>query len=646
MPLTTSQNCLRERAGCFDERTRSLSQAVLTRILIFLSAFLKANNSQTFFAQSYERSRLGFAALLMLIAATAAIETFGQEISKIRLSNVRPDKQTARVYERVTIEMDLLAAYDNPFDSEQIAVDADITAPSGKQFVVPGFLYQQYDRTRRDDAERLAENGTPRWQIRFSGEEAGKYKITVRAKDKTGTASAAPVDLTITKAAAAGFVRRAKENSRYFLTDRGESFFPIGLNLAWGWGEGRTYDYDFWLAELAKNKVNYVRLWLAPHDNPHAKTFALYTPNIKFHRFDLENAWRLDHVLETAENLDIRAMLCVNTHSSLVSVQKYRGLFEDLTLHYTHGGPLKTPTEFWTNEAAKKEYRDRLRYIVARYGYSPNVFAWELWNEVDLTADYNFEVISEWHRENIGYLRKLDPWRHLVTTSNAKYRNPLPAAESLDLYQDHTYQWKDDGVYGDQRAEKRTMPYLYGEFGIPYSSIGGATIQAQTLDPAALHLHNALFASVGQAQSGTPMAWFWYNYLEPGKHYPIYKSFANWIEGFDFIKQNAMPFGDEEVHADSDKLKISGVRGQTQGLIWVWNRTHNYEQVRTSNAVAPVAAATLELTKIPAGDWTIEFYDTALARTIKTEKAKIGNDGLMKLRLPTVTTDLALRFRR
>lgn len=606
------------------------------------------DNSSVYFpdcaANFINKSRLfaGCASLaLMLFCLTSS--TSAQE--KIELSNVRVDKQTPQVYERVTFEMDLRAVYDNPFDPEQVAVDAEAIAPSGRRSTVPGFLYQEYRRTKERAAERLTEIGVPRWQVRFSGMEAGKHTITIRARDKTGSATATPITIMVVKAEVPGMVRRTKESIRYFATDRGETFFPIGLNLAWGWGEGRTYDYDLWLGELAKNKVNFIRLWLAPHDNPHAKTFALYAPNIEFGRFDLANAWRLDHVMETSERLGIRAMLCVNTHSSLITVQKYRGLFEDLTIHHTHGGPLKNPKEFWTNEAANKEFRDRLRYIVARYGYSPSVFAWELWNEVDLVDGYDFETVSRWHAEHNSYLRSIDPWQHLVTTSNAKYKNPLPAAESLDLYQDHTYQWKDDGVYGDQRGVKRAMPYIYGEFGIPYSSVGGATIQAQTLDPAALHLHNALFASVGQAQSGTPMAWFWYNYLEPNKHYQIYKSFAGWVEGFDFIKQDAEPFSDTEIGVDSDGLIALGVRGQTQALVWIWNRRHAYEQVG-KEPINPVKNATLRLSKLSKGAWRVEFYDTSAARTIKSEIAKTDDNGALQFSLPVIESDIALRLQR
>ena len=38
--------------------------------------------------------------------------------------------------------------------------------------------------------------------------------------------------------------------------------------------------------------------------------------------------------------------------------------------------------DFFTDEGAMNDYKMRLRYLVARYGYSTSVFAWEFFNEV------------------------------------------------------------------------------------------------------------------------------------------------------------------------------------------------------------------------------------------------------------------------
>ncbi len=58
-------------------------------------------------------------------------------------------------------------------------------------------------------------------------------------------------------------------------------------------------------------------------------------------------------------------------------------MFGDSPCNIKNGGPLEKLIDYFTNPKAQKANYDRLRYLVARYGYSPNVFVWELWNEVD-----------------------------------------------------------------------------------------------------------------------------------------------------------------------------------------------------------------------------------------------------------------------
>ena len=45
--------------------------------------------------------------------------------------------------------------------------------------------------------------------------------------------------------------------------------------------------------------------------------------------------------------------------------------------------------------------------------------------------------------------------------------------------------------------------------------------------------------SVISRRAGTPMSWWWDNYVDPQNLYPIYAAFNGWIEGFDFIAQEA-----------------------------------------------------------------------------------------------------------
>ena len=49
------------------------------------------------------------------------------------------EKDSVETFSTVELSADVAATYDNPFDPEQIEVDAEVTTPEGKTLDVPGF---------------------------------------------------------------------------------------------------------------------------------------------------------------------------------------------------------------------------------------------------------------------------------------------------------------------------------------------------------------------------------------------------------------------------------------------------------------------------------------------------------------------------
>jgi len=47
------------------------------------------------------------------------------------------------------------------------------------------------------------------------------------------------------------------------------------------------------------------------------------------------------------------------------------------------GGPVGQPALFFSNETARNLFKRRLRYVMARWGYSPAVFSWEVIDQLD-----------------------------------------------------------------------------------------------------------------------------------------------------------------------------------------------------------------------------------------------------------------------
>jgi hypothetical protein len=597
-------------------------------------------------------ARLMFSAMLIILPATicAGASTQARKYSrtdKLSIRSVRPDRTELAVYDRLTLDVALAATFDNPFDQEDIAVDAHVSAPDGR-WTVPAFFYAPYSRD--DNATRTRRTvpaGPPRWQVRLSFPKPGKYGITVTARDRSGSETARPVQVVVTPADASGVVRRAASDHRYFITDSGRTYFPVGANVCWGegWGGGgrNIFAYDEWFPKYAANRCNFARLWLSLEWND----LATITAKSGYDEIDLQRAWHLDHVFDLAEKHNIRLMLCFDAHGMLRNKKRLHGFWEDSPLHPDHGAPINKPVEFFTNKKMLAAYRNRLRYLVARYGYSTSLFAWEFFNEVDLIDDYDSKLVSDWHREMAGYLRGIDPWKHLITTS---YANPKgdPAVDSLpelDFVQSHHYEARDIAAaiardIADKPAAKN-RPHLQGEFGINHS--GAKTGE---IDPTGIHIHNALYSCVGQLHAGTPMSWWWDSYINPRNLYPLYGAFNRWIDGFDFVAQQPVKITARFADPGAN-LRVYGLMGKTRALIWVQNPHHTWSNVAEPDyAARPSKPTTLIIKNIAPGRWTLESFDTHAGRPTASAVVTVSDDRTLTIDLPAITWDAAFRIFR
>ena len=100
----------------------------------------------------------------------------------------------------------------------------------------------------------------------------------------------------------------------------------------------------------------------------------------------------------------------------------------------------------------------KYRYIIARWGWSPSILAWELFNEVHWTDSFRHgheADVARWHSSMATAIRQIDVYGHLVTTSTEDLRSPI--YEKMDYFQPHLYA-------ANLVAAART-------FALPYASI-------------------------------------------------------------------------------------------------------------------------------------------------------------------------------
>lgn len=462
------------------------------------------------------------AAFLLLLGFSSSAAAQSPQLAEL-ISELSLDRTTVPRFGKLELTFAFSAQISNPFDQREIAVVASVRQPSGMEVQVPGFFYQGFARRKKNEGEELTPQGQSLWKVRYAPVERGQHTIRVEVEVCGERYESEPLSFRCVRSASQGYVRRAG-NRCAFEFDDGTPYFPVGLNLCWG---PTTYDYERWLDKLAANGCNWARLWIGPQD-----LFALETPG-GLGRCNQPNAWRLDYVTELAEHRGIRLMFCLESFNSLRASPSYP-LWEQCPYNAANGGPCYLPEEFFTHPEARRLFRQRLRYITARWGYSTHVFAWELWNEVDIIEEYVSAEVTPWHAEMARFLARLDPNKHLVSTSfaNSEGDPAIDGLSEMSFVQTHNYGSADIAAalagYSWAKAQRYKKPHFVGEFGLD------ADAKGYDEDTEGRHLHESIWAGALSLAAGTPMTWWWDNYVEPRGLFHHYLPLAKFVSGVDW----------------------------------------------------------------------------------------------------------------
>lgn len=341
--------------------------------------------------------------------------------------------------------------------------------------------------------ERLAFYDAGHWRAWLTTGEPGDFRATLVRNGAEVGVPAQEVHVAERARLRDGFVRVESER---FRLDSGECFFPLGYNLAWH-AEGQPPLTEH-LARMGANGLNWARVWACAWDgkNPF---IGHDRPNPPLGEMVPEVMTRWDGIVGAAENAGVRLQF-VLFHHGLVSTRNDSN-WAGHPWNRANGGFLDRPQQFFTDATAKEYQKRWLRYAVARWGHSPAIMAWELFNEVEWVdaaqIDGDWPTVIGWHAEMAAFLRLLDPYRHLVTTSAAR-GHPEPY-RAMDYYQPHAYP-RDvfSGIAGVPPQPGK--PWFYGEF--------GRGTWEQNADEH-LVVRDGIWAGVLSGHAGAAQYWFW-----------------------------------------------------------------------------------------------------------------------------------------
>lgn len=522
----------------------------------------------------------------------------------------------------------------NPFDPAEVDLQVRFTSPDGASVSVPAFFYQAYA------PDTLEPMGEPGWRARFTPTFAGDWSaqavLTQGAVESPALAFTVAADDT-----ARGFVRVDPTNPRFFAFDNGEPYVPIGANIAWATSlDASLSDYTRWFDGLSANGGNVARLWMASWG------FGIEWQDTGLGDYTrrLKQAWLLDQVFDLAAERDIYILLCLLNHGAFSA--SVNPEWDANPYNVANGGMLAEPADFVSDPQAGAFFQRRLRYIAARWGYSPNLFAWEWWNELSLTP-ISDDALKPWLKTMTAELIELDPNDHLMSSSYASggytriWREP-----EIDFAQVHDYSGVDP-VLALQRELEKTQrntganpkPSLVAEHG---SSVYGADTTEGRED---IHLHNGVWAPPFLGYAGTAFSWWWDTYLDPADRWGVYRPFAVFIAG-----ERLGSFTPGRAVTDPAVVALT-LQDETRALVWVRSQAYDAAATLLDKATpAPgtspfelLTGVTLTLSGLTDGAYVAHWFSPQTGEWLATEPVSVAG-GTVTLTAPDFSTDLALKL--
>jgi hypothetical protein len=448
-------------------------------------------------------------------------------------------------------------------------------------------------------------------------------------------------------------VRISPRDTRYLELSNGQPYVPIGLNMVGP--DAKSSDeagglrcMETWFQKLSTNGGNYVRIWISSgfFDVEHERSGV----------YDEAQAKRIEAVLVLAKKYGIRVKLCLEHFRSL-DPQSKQAWAQKLLHRADRGGPATDMNDFFTNERSRAQFKAKLAWLTQRFGNRPEVFGWELWNEVNAVSA-KAEAYMPWTQTMLAELHRLTP-QNLAVQSLGSYdrtsSRELYRRHSLmpgnDLAQVHRYldggaSWEIchgpvDVLAADAVRELLAFqpgrPVLLAESGAVENNHSGP-FKLYAKDKEGLILHDVLFAPFFAGAAGPGHCWHWNQYVERNNLWWQIGRFANAVKDLDPPAEHFQPS-----MLAHPRLRVYQLHGRHTLLLWCRDGQNTWQaelaqgqQPETLTGQTLDLAAALQGAKVA----TVKIYDPWRDRW----SDGVWNNG--QLTLPAFSRSIVVRIEK
>ena len=599
---------------------------------------------------------------------SAELETV-KDVAPPVISKVTPLTKSPAALRLYELKFSLPDRYANPFDPTQIDAGAFITQPDGTTNTIVAFYYQPHYRIEDELGQPVEPEGMPEWRIRYCPRQPGEHTVSLYARDASGEAIAAEVVRFTARPAspdAQRFVRVSKQDRRYFEFDDGSFFYPIGHNLRSA-TDDRMDDKFPWRFRKAEGTTAYRRYFKRMQDageNMAEVWMSAWSLGLEWtagvsgyhgaNDYHQGNAWELDRVVDLAREHRIHFNLVLNYHGRISSwcdpewhIHPYNAA--------TPGGWLTMPLEFFADPRAIEMQKRFCRYTQARWGWSPNIFGYELCSEINLTGHeghhrtHDDPRVIEWCRTLGAYFKQIDPYGHLVSahvSNDYRYWNdtlctvPELTHNPLDAYNNANPgvpEYIINLLIGTvNRGNAYNKPILVTEF--------GGSAMASGLENLKIEQHAAIWAGACLPLGGIPMFWWW-QVVDENDLYGRYTAVKKFMDGQDLREPEAKQIPVTLTGGDGSAIALfsvlcTGSPERARGYIYPKRFAREGQPVPRGDNLA------LTLAGFTAGVYRVEFFETEHGKVLRRFDARTSPEGQLVISVPPFQSDCAFRLSR
>lgn len=568
--------------------------------------------------------------------------------------------------------VNFLDKIENVYDYSEIKIYGLFTQPDKTVAKVNAFWYQEFEEQIQyttvnpsrnlegtvantdDDYDLIltyVKSSNPQYRLRYLPKLTGDYHCELIVEVDGRIIQTIKKDFSISEMSTdyLGFLQVDRTNNRHFVFDNGETYVPVGQNVAWYTSADRKYyDYLNWFDKMKQNNMNYARVWMA------AWGFSIFWDDIENYDERQDNMKSLDRTIEIADEFDIYIQLCI-LHHGMFSATVNPMWPNTINTWYTNkygSNPyalyLSNSGLFFTSDFAKQNFKNQLDYIIARWGYSDNIMSFELFNEVDWVETYSAVSGTAWHKEMAAYIKANDVNQHMVTTSvksDSFLSNTYKvfALDEIDYVNVHSYgiaeHLKVLPTKQNNGFEIFNKPIMYNEIG--YSGNGGADQYSK--DPANITLRQGLWAGAMGGGGGTGMNWWWESWIEPYDAYDEYQGVAKYLENVNLSGDNYQVIAKNDI--DYHLATVSSSIVDYMGYI-VDNRIYVYLYDNGYSIYNPFASSksnvSFTVPGIEAGTYRYTVYNTLTGESVTSSEITQTTTGNLVVTLPTFSIDTAI----